>query len=109
LNPSIPCRDDVDRRTLWNPPDNTGAETVAFTIELTPDGVRSLQSDQWFGASIVRHEDGGGTATIRIAAENLTFYADHAWGLGTDVRIAEPIEAVEYIRRKIDAMKLRYG
>ncbi|QJD85530.1 helix-turn-helix transcriptional regulator [Cohnella herbarum] len=108
LNPSIPFRDEVDRRTLRNPPDNTGAETLSFTIELTPNGVRSLRSDQWFGKSINRREDGSGTATIRIAAENLAFYADLAWGLGADARITEPTEAIEYTKRKIDAMKSLY-
>lgn len=78
-------------------------------IELTQHGIRLLESDVWFGSSIERHEDGSGTATILIPLEILHFYVDLVWRIGEDAKILEPIEAIEYIKRKIDSMRLRYS
>jgi predicted DNA-binding transcriptional regulator YafY len=32
-----------------------------------------------------------------------------AWNLGGDARVVAPLEAVEYIKKKIEALRLKYG
>ncbi|MBB6672141.1 helix-turn-helix transcriptional regulator [Cohnella nanjingensis] len=110
LNPTHPGLPEVGEMTLWNslPELDGAAETVEFTIELTPRGVWTLASNNRFGPAIVRGADGGGTATVRIGAKDLTFYADLAWRMGEDARITAPAEAVAYVRGKIEAMRARY-
>ncbi|TFE23737.1 helix-turn-helix transcriptional regulator [Cohnella luojiensis] len=109
LNETIPCRDDVEQRTLWNAPPRKESEQVSFIIELAPGGVHTLQSDVWFSKFIHLHEDGSGTASLEIAAEKIPFYADMAWNLGEDAQVVAPLEAVEYIKRKIEALRLKYA
>ncbi len=108
LNESIACREEVEQRTLWDLPQEQ-APLIPMSLELTPGGVHALRSDLWFGKSISHREDGGGTATLDIPADKIPFYADMVWRLGEDARIVAPEEAIEYIKRKIEAMRLRYA
>jgi hypothetical protein len=32
-----------------------------------------------------------------------------AWNLGENAQVVAPLEAVEYIKRKIEALRLKYG
>lgn len=109
LNESVPCREEVWRLDLENPPDSSGDEQATFKVELTPNGVRELESDERFGPAIERREDGGGTAAVSVPAANLSFYADWMWRLGEDARILEPAEAIDCIRGKLESMRERYG
>ncbi|RED58158.1 helix-turn-helix transcriptional regulator [Cohnella lupini] len=108
LNESIDCREDVEQRTLWDLPQER-APLIPMSLELSPGGVHALRSDQWFGESIRVRDDGGGTVTVDIPSDKIPFYSDMIWRLGEDARIVAPEEAVEYVRRKIEAMRLRYS
>ncbi|MCP1308084.1 WYL domain-containing protein [Paenibacillus tyrfis] len=57
---------------------------------------------------IVCNEDGSGYADIRIAAEDLIFYVDFIWQFGNDVKITGPVEAMTYMKQKIESMRLLY-
>ncbi|MFB5678415.1 helix-turn-helix transcriptional regulator [Paenibacillus terreus] len=109
LNESIPWRKDVEQFDLRNPPEKNGADQASLTVELTANGVRLLESESWFGPAIERREDGRGTATILVPAENMKFYLDLIWQLGEDARVLEPTEAIEYIKQKIKIMSLNYN
>ncbi|MCC3377264.1 YafY family protein [Cohnella sp. REN36] len=111
LNPDHPGSPDIAELTLWNAmPGRTGAAgTVDFEIELTSRGVWTLASDNRFGPAIVRRPDGSGSASVRIAASDVRFYADLAWRMGEEARVVAPAEAVEYVRGKIEAMRTRYA
>ncbi|MEF3307501.1 YafY family protein [Paenibacillus sp. GYB004] len=109
LNESMEWREEADQWDLWNRPENVDANKIPFTVSLTRNGVRQLESDEWFGPSLVVQADGGGKALIRISPENMRFYADHIWRLGADARIVEPAEAVEYMQRKIESLKSVYA
>jgi len=109
LAPELPCREDVGSRTLWNVPENKSAERISFTVELTARGVRELRSDPAFGPAISTRADGSGTAALTISADTLDFYSDIAWRLGEDAKVTEPREAIDRIRRKLEAMRSVYG
>lgn len=111
LNEALPCLEEVEKRSVidWNAPELEGMEKTTLFVRLTPNGVRSLQSNAWFGSSIVAYEDGGGHIQMEVPVQNLAFFADMIWGYGEDAQIIEPAEAVEYIRLKIDNMKKLYA
>ncbi|WP_248927920.1 helix-turn-helix transcriptional regulator [Paenibacillus hamazuiensis] len=110
LNPSIECLDEVDQRKVeeWDAPEWAQAEKTTLTIRLTPGGVWNLESSGWFGDSLELREDGGGTASIEVPADNLPFFVNIVWGLGEDAEIVEPAEAIELIQRKIEGMGSLY-
>jgi predicted DNA-binding transcriptional regulator YafY len=108
LNESIPCRKDVDRMTLLNKPEKDHLEQTVLVLEMTKKGVWLLDSNPRFASSIQRNEDGRGTSAVQIAAEDLHFYVDLIWQLGEDVKILGPIEAIGYIKQKIELMRLLY-
>jgi predicted DNA-binding transcriptional regulator YafY len=109
LDESVPWREDIHRMTLQNKPAKHHLEQTVLQLEMTPKGVWELESNPRFAPYIQRNEKGGGTAAVRIAAEDLTFYVDLIWKLGSDIRIVGPTEAVAYIRQKIEAMRGLYG
>ncbi|WP_256992735.1 WYL domain-containing protein [Paenibacillus sp. SSG-1] len=77
-------------------------------VELTEEGVRSLETNVWFSAHIELHEDGRGTLRMRIPVQKIEFFTDLIWPLGGEAKIVEPIEAVAYIRRKIETITKCY-
>ncbi|MBW7457280.1 helix-turn-helix transcriptional regulator [Paenibacillus sepulcri] len=108
LNDAIPWSDDVEQWNLQNTPEKSRSEQTSLTIELTPNGVWALEADIWFGTAIERREDGSGTATILVPAENLKFYVDLIWKLGGDARILYPAQAIAYTKQKLKAMNSQY-
>ncbi|MCQ6561180.1 helix-turn-helix transcriptional regulator [Paenibacillus mendelii] len=108
-NESIPAREDIAQQTLLDKPDKASSERISFAIELTPQGVWALESNNRFGPSIMRRDDGSGTATIQIAQEDIRFYSDIVWQLGREAKVVEPAEAVAYIKQKIVAMNQLYS
>ncbi|MBB3112464.1 putative DNA-binding transcriptional regulator YafY [Paenibacillus phyllosphaerae] len=108
LNGTIPAREDVSQKTLLDKPQKDDQERTALELELTNKGVWMLESNPRFGPYIKHYEDGGGTVTVPIAAEDLKFYVDLIWQWGDDVKIIGPAAAAAYIRQKIEAMRLLY-
>lgn len=110
LNPALDCLEEVDNRSVhdWNAPELEKAEKTTLIVRLTHKGVRTLTSDGWFGESIELGEDGSGIARIRVPVDNLSFFADIVWNIGEDAIIIEPAEAIDYIKRKMKALKQAY-
>jgi len=108
LNESIPSRADISRKTLSDKPNKDRLEQTILRLNLTPKGVLELESDPRIAPFIRRKEDGSGTANVQIAAEDLSFYADLIWRLGGEAQITGPAEAIEYMRRKLEAVRLLY-
>ncbi len=107
-NESIPCRDDISQKTLMNKPEKDHQEQTALQLEMTKIGVWLMESNPRFAPYTQRNEDGSGQAIVGIAAEDLNFYVDLIWQLGVDVRILAPIEAITYMKQKIDSIQSLY-
>jgi len=109
LNPSVPPRDEIRKMTLMNKPEKGHLDQTVLHIEITKKGVWLLESNPRFAPSIQRSEDGSGVAAIQIAAEDLRFYVDLIWNLGSEVKIKGPVEAITYIQEKAEAMRSLYS
>ncbi|EHB66008.1 helix-turn-helix transcriptional regulator [Paenibacillus lactis] len=109
LNPSVPPRDEIRKMTLMNKPEKGHLDQTVLHIEITRKGVWLLESNPRFAPSIQRNEDGSGAAAIQIAAEDLRFYVDLIWNLGSEVKIKGPVEAITYIQEKAEAMRSLYS
>ncbi|MEK3783534.1 helix-turn-helix transcriptional regulator [Paenibacillus sp. FSL R5-0810] len=109
LNPSVPPRDEIRKMTLMNKPEKGHLDQTVLHIEITRKGVWLLESNPRFAPSIQRNEDGSGAAAIQIATEDLRFYVDLIWNLGSEVKIKGPVEAITYIQEKVEAMRSLYS
>lgn len=109
LNESIPCREDIEQKTLLNKPEKDHLEQKVLLLELTKKGVWQLESNTRFASTIQRNEDGSGTAAVPIAAEDVHFYADLVWQLGEEAKVMGPNEAIAYIEQKIESMRRLYS
>ncbi|MEK4115723.1 YafY family protein [Paenibacillus sp. FSL W8-0919] len=109
LNPSVPPLDEIRKMTLMNKPEKGHLDQTVLHIEITRKGVWLLESNPRFAPSIQRNEDGSGAAAIQIATEDLRFYVDLIWNLGSEVKIKGPVEAITYIQEKAEAMRLLYS
>lgn len=110
LNASLPYREEHEGRSVfdWITPDLSRFEQTSLAVELTAEGVRALESSIWFGSQIEVGEDGSGVARIQIPVHKITFFADLIWSLGEEACILEPAAAVDYMKRKVEAMSRRY-
>ncbi|RAV23233.1 helix-turn-helix transcriptional regulator [Paenibacillus contaminans] len=104
LNDTIPCRADVSGKSLLDKPTKDHLEQTLLQLEMTSKGVWMLESNPHIAPYIQRNEDGSGTATIQIAAEDLSFYVDLIWQLGGEGKIVGPAEGVAYMKQKIESM-----
>ncbi|HAF98237.1 helix-turn-helix transcriptional regulator [Paenibacillus lactis] len=109
LNPSVPPLDEIRKMTLMNKPEKGHLDQTVLHIEITRKGVWLLESNPRFAPSIQRNEDGSGAAAIQIATEDLRFYVDLIWNLGSEVKIKGPVEAITYIQEKVEAMRSLYS
>lgn len=109
LNPSVTPQEEIRKMTLKNKPEKGHLDQTVLHIEITKKGVWLLESNPRFAPSIRRNEDGSGEATIQIATEDLRFYVDLIWNLGSEVKIKGPVEAITYIQEKVEAMRSLYS
>ncbi|MFD0695455.1 helix-turn-helix transcriptional regulator [Paenibacillus sp. GCM10027628] len=111
LNDTLPYRQDLSGRSVfdWITPDLTRFDHQRdLIVELSEEAVRSLETNVWFGSHIEVHEDGRGTLRFRIPVQKIAFFVDLVWQLGGEARIVEPVEAIDYIKQKIDTIRQRY-
>ncbi|MEN1988049.1 helix-turn-helix transcriptional regulator [Paenibacillus hubeiensis] len=109
LNESVPSREDIRKMTLMNKPEKGHLDQTTLHMELTRKGIWLLESNPRFASGIQRNEDGSGTAAVQIATEDLHFYVDLIWNLGSEVKIKGPLEAITYIQEKAEAIRLLYS
>lgn len=108
LNRAIPSRAEVSRKNLLDKPIQMDQEQMSLELEMTRKGVWMLESNARFGPYINRNDDGSGTITIEIAAQDMNFYVDLIWQYGEEVKIVGPAEAKAYMQQKIESMRLLY-
>jgi len=108
-NESVPSLDKIQKMTLMNKPEKGHQDQTVLHIEITKKGVWLLESNPRFAPSIQRNEDGSGMAAVQIATEDLHFYVDLIWNLGSEVKIKGPVEAITYIQEKTETMRLLYS
>lgn len=109
LNPSVTPQEEIRKMTLKNKPEKGHLDQTVLHIEITKKGVWLLESNPRFAPSIQCNEDGSGAAAVQIAKEDLRFYVDLLWNLGSEVKIKGPDEAITYIQEKAEAMRLLYS
>lgn len=108
LNESVAGREDVSQKTLLDMPNKNDRKQITLELEMTNKGVWLLESNPRFGPIIQQCEDGSGSLTMEIAAEDMTFYVDLIWQFGDEVKVVGPTEATAYIYQKIESMRLLY-
>lgn len=108
LNRAIPSRTDVSQKTLLDKPIQKDQDQITLKLELTKKGVWMLESNSRFGPYLLRNEDGSGTVSIEIAAQDMNFYVDWIWHWGEEVKIVGPAEAKTYMHQKIESMRSLY-
>lgn len=109
LDQTVPIQEEFAQKTLLDKPGKEGLEQITLDIEATKKGVWLLESNPRFGPFIRQKEDGSGTISVSVAAENMKFYVDLLWQLGDEVKIVGPAEAIAYIRGKIESMLRVYS
>lgn len=108
LNPSIPYREDIAELTLRDKLDSSLREQTALRVALTSKGLWQLESNPRFAAFLTKGGDGGGTAIVPVAKDELPFYVDLLWALGEEAVIEAPEEAVLHMKKKAEAVASRY-
>jgi predicted DNA-binding transcriptional regulator YafY len=110
LNESLFFREDVDQRSVfdWNAPERNIMEQIALIVNITSKGLKKIGSNGWFDDTVKQNEDGSGTVRTMIPINELEFYAEMIWGLGHDAMIIEPVEAVDYIKQKLEMLRQQY-
>lgn len=111
LNPAVPFREDVDRRTVfdWEAPKKEQMEQTTFVVRLTPRGVAKLEPNGRFEGQVQRLADGSGEIRMSIPVNDLSFYCDMIWEIGEDATIVEPEQAVTGMKDKIERMRSLYA
>ncbi|MGO4791362.1 helix-turn-helix transcriptional regulator [Paenibacillus sp. 2KB_20] len=110
LNDNVSCLEDVDRKSVfnWDVEELEAQEKTLFCAHLTQKGKRKLEENGRFRDFIESQDDGGGVIRMHIPANKLEFYTDMIWELGQEAKIAEPMEAITYIKCKLEEMKKLY-
>ncbi|WP_054027306.1 helix-turn-helix transcriptional regulator [Bacillus sp. FJAT-28004] len=107
-NETMEAREDIEQQTLLNVPNKDHLEQTVLLLELKEKGIWLLESDARFAPFLQRHAEGGGSASVPLAMEDLQLYVELIWPLGDDVTIVGPYEAVTYIKQKIRNMSQLY-
>jgi predicted DNA-binding transcriptional regulator YafY len=110
LNESISFREDVDQRSVfdWDAPEKNRLEKITLVVNITSKGCKKIESNGWFDDTVDSNEDGSGTVRAVIPKKDLDFYVEMIWGLGQEAKIIEPVEAVNYIKQKIEMLRQQY-
>lgn len=108
INETVPCRAEISQMTLLDKPNKDHLEQAALQLKMTNKGVWLLESNPRFSPFIHKNEDGSGTLTKQIAAEDLRFYVDLIWSMGDAVTIVGPVEGIAYMKHKIASMASLY-
>ncbi|MDQ6421421.1 YafY family protein [Paenibacillus sp. LHD-117] len=79
----------------------SSAEAVRLRAELTRIGTQRCEAELWLSPLLHVREDGTGTIDADVNRSDIAFYADFFISLGDEVKLSEPAELKEAIRRRL--------
>ncbi|MGE7272281.1 helix-turn-helix transcriptional regulator [Brevibacillus panacihumi] len=100
----IPLSDWLDRYTAQTP-----KKPVRIYVELTREGLRQCRSQPWLEPYIVMVNSEQGYVETVIDQEDWDFVSDYFFQLGTAVKVIEPREMVDRIRKQAQELAHHYA
>ncbi|UKS27147.1 YafY family transcriptional regulator [Paenibacillus sp. HWE-109] len=82
---------------------------IPMSAYLTKEGVTACESEVWSSSKLRIHEDGTGSLNGAIPKSDIPFYAKFFIGLGNDVKVEQPQELIETIKRMLREILDYYG
>ncbi|GGA13159.1 hypothetical protein GCM10008018_67610 [Paenibacillus marchantiophytorum] len=82
---------------------------IPMSAYLTKEGVTACESEVWSFSKLRIHENGTGSLNGAIPKSDIPFYAKFFIGLGNDVKVEQPQELIETIKRMLHEILANYG
>ncbi|WP_372633926.1 WYL domain-containing protein [Cohnella sp.] len=73
---------------------------VRLRVRLTREGLRQCRSEPWIEYDIVSTEDGNGYVDMEMDRSEIPFVSEFFYRLGTDAKVVEPNEIIDYIKQR---------
>lgn len=81
---------------------------IRLHVRLSREGLRQCRSEPWLEPDIVTSEDGNGTIDMEIDRSELLFVSEYFFRLGTDAKVIEPKEVIDYIKQQANCLSNHY-
>ncbi|MDQ0227256.1 helix-turn-helix transcriptional regulator [Metabacillus niabensis] len=73
---------------------------VRLYVKLTREGIRQCRSESWLEPEIVSTEDENGYIDMDVDLSDIPFISKYFFRLGTDAKVIEPNEVIDYIKQR---------
>lgn len=73
---------------------------VRLHVKLTREGLRQCRSEPWLERDIVSSENGNGYVDMEVDLSEIPFISEYFFRLGTDAKVIEPNEVIDYIKQQ---------
>ncbi len=73
---------------------------VRLYVILTREGIRQCRSESWLAPEIVSTEGENGYIDMDVDVSDIPFISEYFFRLGTDAKVIEPNEVIEYIKQR---------
>lgn len=73
---------------------------VRLYVKLTREGIRQCRSESWLEPEIVSTEDENGYIDMDVDLSDIPFISEYFFRLGTDAKVIEPNEVIDYIKQR---------
>jgi predicted DNA-binding transcriptional regulator YafY len=73
---------------------------VKLYVKLTREGLRQCRGEPWIEPNIVLSKDGNGYIDMEVDQSEIRFISEFFFRLGTDVKVIEPKEVIDYIKKQ---------
>lgn len=75
-------------------------EPVRLYVKLTREGLRQCRSEPWLEPDVVSTEYGNGYVDMEVDRSEIPFISEYFFHLGTDAKVIEPNEVIDYIKQQ---------
>lgn len=73
---------------------------VRLHVKFTREGLRQCRSEPWLEPDIVTTEDENGYVDMEVDRSDIPFVSEYFFRLGTDAKVIEPNEVIDYIKQR---------
>ncbi|TLQ41751.1 YafY family transcriptional regulator [Ruoffia tabacinasalis] len=84
-------------------------EDLHLNVDLNREGIRQCVSQPWLEANITLIHEDSAHIDMQIAKEEVAFVANYFLLLGTNAKVKEPVEVVDYIRLELEQTLRHYS